>query len=209
MRESLTFWQRALLCLTVVVGSAVAELPAAYTPCIACHGSQAQGNPALNAPALAGLSASYLVRQLQHFSSGLRGNAEGDTTGAQMVAFASMLNESDRQVIADSLASLPSRRRPATIEGDVTQGEKLFNANCGDCHGAFAQGNEAFSAPRLVGQHDQYLFDQVMKFKNGQRGYAADDRLGRQMAFMSSEIADAAALRHVVAYIQSVRVPAP
>ncbi|EAR07355.1 c-type cytochrome [Reinekea blandensis] len=209
MRESLTFWQRALLCLVVAVGSVSAELPPAYTACLACHGANGEGNPALKAPALASLNADYIVRQLNNFADGHRGTAEGDATGAQMTAFATMLNEADRQAIAQGLALLPSQRRPATIDGDAAKGEKLFNANCGDCHGAFAEGNEAFSAPRLVGQHDQYLFDQVMKFKNGQRGYAADDRLGRQMAFMSSEIADETALRHVVAYIQSLPVPAP
>lgn len=210
MREIFTFWQRVLLCLLFVAGAATAaELPNAYATCIACHGAAGEGNVGLKAPALAGLSADYLTRQLQNFKSGVRGASEGDAMGAQMRPFATMLSDTDMQAVTQALAALPSQRRSATLEGDTVNGQKLYNASCGDCHGAFAEGNDAFSAPRLVGQHDQYLFDQVMKFKNGQRGYLKDDRLGRQMAFMSSEIADATALRNVVAYIQSLEVPAP
>jgi cytochrome c553 len=195
-----------LACLFSSVSlSALAELPTSYAVCASCHGANAEGNPALKAPALAGQKAAYIQRQLQNFKAGLRGTAEGDATGAQMVAFANMISESDAATLAAALEAMPTPLAPATLGGDVAKGQKLYNANCGDCHGAFAEGSDAFNAPKLVGQHDQYLFDQFMKYKNKQRGYVKEDKLGRQMAFMSSEISTEADLKDVVAYILSLQ----
>jgi cytochrome c553 len=52
--------------------------------CGACHGGQAQGNPGLNAPALAMLDAAYLKTQYQNFRLGIRGAHPDDTYGRQM-----------------------------------------------------------------------------------------------------------------------------
>lgn len=52
--------------------------------CGACHGGQAQGNPGLNAPALAILDGAYLKRQVLNFQQGLRGVHPDDTYGRQM-----------------------------------------------------------------------------------------------------------------------------
>lgn len=52
--------------------------------CGACHGGQAQGNPGLNAPALAMLDATYLRAQYQNFQLGLRGSHPDDKYGRQM-----------------------------------------------------------------------------------------------------------------------------
>ena len=52
-------------------GAGRPAMPAAgqalYAVCTACHGAQAEGNPALNAPKLSGQAAWYLKRQLQQF----------------------------------------------------------------------------------------------------------------------------------------------
>ncbi|HWY94198.1 MAG TPA: c-type cytochrome, partial [Steroidobacteraceae bacterium] len=51
----------------------VAAGQASYAVCSACHGAQAEGNPQLNAPKLAGQAGWYLTRQLQDFKLGIRG----------------------------------------------------------------------------------------------------------------------------------------
>lgn len=56
--------------------------------CGACHGGQAQGNPALNAPKLSGQSTAYLQRQMLNFSTGIRGNHPDDKFGRQMAMMA-------------------------------------------------------------------------------------------------------------------------
>jgi cytochrome c553 len=52
--------------------------------CGACHGGKAQGNPGLNAPALALLDAAYLKSQYLNFQQGVRGAHADDTYGRQM-----------------------------------------------------------------------------------------------------------------------------
>ena len=52
--------------------------------CSSCHGRNAEGNPAVNAPRLVSFDAPYLARQLNGFQSGLRGSHEDDIYGGQM-----------------------------------------------------------------------------------------------------------------------------
>jgi cytochrome c553 len=59
--------------------------------CGACHGGQAQGNAALNAPRLAGLDEVYLRRQYSNFAAGLRGSHPDDRYGRQMKMMSTML----------------------------------------------------------------------------------------------------------------------
>ena len=59
--------------------------------CAACHGQKGEGNQGLNAPKLADQDDWYLVRQLQNYKSGVRGNNPKDAFGAQMKPMAAML----------------------------------------------------------------------------------------------------------------------
>ncbi len=58
--------------------------------CGACHGGQAQGNKAFNAPKLAGQDSDYLLRQMQNFTKGIRGTDTDDKFGRQMAMMAKM-----------------------------------------------------------------------------------------------------------------------
>ena len=75
-----------------------------YTSCGACHGGEAQGNYALQAPALAGQDDWYLKRQLENFRLGIRGTHEEDNYGHQMVLMARSLQ--NEQSINDLMAYL-------------------------------------------------------------------------------------------------------
>lgn len=67
--------------------------------CIACHGINAKGNPALGAPQLAGLDGYYQIQQLRNFKSGIRGSNQKDEFGVQMVPFANML-KTEKEIIS-------------------------------------------------------------------------------------------------------------
>lgn len=62
-----------------------------YATCGACHGQNGEGQQALNAPALAGQSEWYIVRQLENFKNGVRGSDPKDTFGMQMAPMAQTL----------------------------------------------------------------------------------------------------------------------
>ena len=80
-----------------------------YGTCSVCHGARAEGNRDLNAPALAGQSDWYLVRQLEKYKSGIRGAAAGDISGAQMRAAAGILMDAtDIQNVVAYINSLAS-----------------------------------------------------------------------------------------------------
>ena len=164
---------------------------ALYTPCVACHGPNAEGMPALNSPGLAGQSESYLMRQLWDFKKGNRGAAEGDTIGAQMRPMAMALP--DGQAIANVaayLSSLPPSKPAATIEGDADNGQKLYTSKCGACHGGQGWGNEALYTPRLTIIGDAYLIRQVNNFQDGLRGAHKDAQYGKQMAMMAKVVTE-------------------
>lgn len=73
-----------------------------YQPCAACHGADASGSEALRAPALNHNYDWYLVKQLEHFKSGVRGAEQGDVTGAQMAGMVASLP--DEQAMKDVVA---------------------------------------------------------------------------------------------------------
>jgi cytochrome c553 len=172
------------------------EQPASYNQCIACHGEQAQGNEQLNAPSLAGLSATYLTRQLANFSSGLRGSHKEDILGKQMLIFSKQLDKNkDIPKLTAYLSNMPLVKPSQNTSGDLKNGSRYYQAKCGACHGGKAQGNSAFNAPKLAGQNVDYLNRQMKNFVNGIRGTHKDDKLGRQMAMMAkttsgNELAD-------------------
>jgi cytochrome c oxidase subunit 2 len=142
-----------------------------YATCVVCHGSNAEGVAALNSPALAGQSESYMIRQLWDFKNGKRGAADGDTIGAQMRPMAMTLKDGEAIAnVAAYLAALPPSKPAATIEGDIANGQELFSSRCGACHGGKGWGNEALHTPRLNSIGDSYLMRQVQNFQNGLRG---------------------------------------
>jgi len=198
-------WQVILPLVIAFAGAAHATDPnagkALYGTCIACHGANGEGNPALNSPALAGQSAAYIARQLTFFKTGVRGTTEGDTFGAQMLPMAATLAD-DMAVenMATYLASLPGTQPAATVKGDVVAGNKQYQSKCGACHGSRGQGNDALNSPKLTGVGDAYLVRQVRAFQQGLRGSHADDTFGRQMKMMSVLVSDNE-LNDVIAFL--------
>lgn len=178
-----------------------------YNACSSCHGAQAEGNPALQAPALAGLSADYLSRQLEHFKAGRRGGDPTDNIAAPMRAMAATLvDEQAVQAVSTYLASLPLPAITPSLSGNADQGSRLYQAKCGACHGGKAEGNPAMNSPRLRQQHDSYLQRQVVHFRQGVRGSDPTDRYGKQMKMMAASVNDADLL-DVLAYISSLDRP--
>ena len=77
-----------------------------FNNCSYCHGNNAQGNYAMNAPKLAGQHAWYLKRQLQSFKTGIRGSHPSDLYGDQMSLMSKTLHS--EQAIDDVIFYITS-----------------------------------------------------------------------------------------------------
>ena len=174
---------------------------ALYDTCVACHGANGEGNAELLAPGLAGQSESYLTRQIWDFKNRRRGAAPDDTAGAQMLAMADTLKDGSAVTnVATYLASLPANEPPATISGNVENGQKQFTSKCGACHGGQGWGNEALFTPKLTVIGDSYIIRQVENFQNGVRGVHQDAKYGKQMAMMAKVVSEQE-LNDIVAFL--------
>ncbi|TXS93996.1 c-type cytochrome [Parahaliea maris] len=195
--------------LVLVARPALAEADlergkALYATCATCHGADAGGNVALQAPRLNHLREVYLVEQLGKFRSGLRGAEGASVQARQMAPMAATLP--DEQALLDVafyIASLDSAVPEGTVEGDVAMGADYYNQFCGACHGPTAEGNVALNSPALAGSDDWYLMAQLKAFRDGSRGAVAGDRTGRQMRAMAAVLPSEQALADVIAFIQS------
>lgn len=175
-----------------------------YAVCSACHGQNAEGIAALNAPANAGQDPWYMTRQLKNFKAGIRGAHPDDTFGAQMRPMAMVLTTDEQ--IADVVAyinSLEPPNPPKTVEGDVELGKQAYET-CIPCHGEHGEGAQSLDAPRLSKQHDWYIVRQLENFIAGIRGSHPKDIYGAQMRIMSQMLESDERIRAVAAYIATL-----
>ncbi len=190
---------------TQVASSGNAALGAAqYAVCAACHGQQGEGLQALNAPKIAGQSPWYLKRQIQNYKAGMRGVHENDIFGKQMAPMAATLvNDAAIDNVIAHIATFPDNPSPATVDGDVANGQRLYNT-CAYCHGKDGAGIQAINAPRMAGMTDWYLVNQLKNFRAGVRGQHPQDFYGKQMGFMGRTIHSDELINDLVAYINTL-----
>lgn len=181
----------------------VAAGAASYAVCAACHGPQAQGQVALNAPKLAGQDARYLKEQLRKYRAGIRGTHEEDVFGRQMQPMAATLvNDTMVDNVVAYIGSQPDTPASTTVSGDAERGAELY-VTCANCHGPDGMGIP-MSGPRQAGISDWYLLNQLKNFKAGIRGGHPADLHGKQMVFMARILLDEQSMRDVVAYINTL-----
>ncbi len=143
--------------------------------CITCHGPRLLGKPEDGFPRLAGLSAAYIVAQLDAFARGTRPNVV-------MLPVATALSTAERAALGVYLAGLPAAAAGMaspdrdTVAVPGSPGESLAAAGrwadglpgCDQCHGPGGIGvGTAF--PPLAGQPTLYLVRQLRAWKEGTR----------------------------------------
>ena len=205
MKKFLVMSVAMVTCLLSAASEAQSEASEYYNDhyCMTCHGVDGKGNEGVSAPRLAGMEPWYLKRQLESFRSGIRGTHKMDLQGTEMQPMAAKLSDDSIEDIVAWVGTWEYMPTDITLEGD-TQAGKMLYTSCASCHGAEAQGNEALGAPALAGQSDWYLATQLENFKAGYRGQDPQDRFGSQMVAMASMLADEAAIKNIVSYINTL-----
>jgi cytochrome c oxidase subunit 2 len=201
-----------------------------YQACGFCHGVQGQGRQRLDAPALAGMEAWYIERQVRNFDSGLRGMHAEDLPGRQMALTTGMLrNDATIKNVAAYIETLTPggplevrpdgvlfplerpfewRSRYAALEvsepGDVAAGQSTFAVTCALCHGANGQGSDPLGGNKLTDLPSYYIARQLKYFRDGIRGAESGDAFGAQMAAMARILTDDQAIADIIAYIDTL-----
>ena len=128
-----------------------------------------------------------------------------DIQGLRMRPMALTLrNEEEVALVSAYVANLKPGEPQHTLQGgDAAKGAAAFGV-CTACHGADGKGNEALSAPPLVGADDWYLMNQLVNFKAGIRGAAPGDTRGATMRPMAATLTDEQAMKDVLAHIATL-----
>lgn len=179
-----------------------AAVPASVTAvqvCSNCHG--ADGNSVSpNFPRLAGQQAVYLEAQLHNFRLHQRSDPEGyeymwgisrKLTDEQIKGLATYFSQQTPRSNAAVDASLSADGKTIYENGVSSKG----TPPCQACHGDQAQGMASF--PRLAGQHADYLFKQLMVFKE------TEGRPGTPMKEITHQL-EPHEMKAVAAYLQAL-----
>ena len=141
-----------------------AALSNVIAKCDGCHGPRGDSTSTAT-PRLNGQQAGYIAARLRSLRDPTR-----QTPHATHAMFSTSSNVGDETI--DALAKHYAGQAPTPAQGRgplAAEGRKLY-ANgggeripaCQSCHGAAGQGTE--TAPRLAGQHADYLTDQMDAF---------------------------------------------
>lgn len=161
--------------------------PAVYISCISCHGPDGLGSEAIHAPPIAGQRAAYLEAQLLAFRSGERGGHNADIWARQMALMSKPLSDSDISSLAFFLSQQPRWAVPA-VKADQTP---TGFAVCGNCHGEKPSAAGDLDVPQVWGMPSEYLFRQLIAYRDGIRGHRASEGSPNVMSqIMNSSMTD-------------------
>lgn len=167
--------------------------------CAACHA--VDGNSASPAnPKLAGLNYEYINKQLLNFKSAER-------KSPVMSGIVANLTPQDMQNLAAYYSAQQPKDAKAKDQALALLGQKVYRGGvqgsgvpaCASCHGAQGKGIPA-QFPRLAGQHTDYIYAELNKFRTGER---ANDG-AKMMRTIAAKMTDAD-MRAVATYIQGLR----
>lgn len=195
-----------LLALLLCICSAYAEKSGkeAYKlSCVQCHGENgAGGKEFLQGPNLTILKDKYFKEQ---FKAILDGERKGPgTVNMLKILKESKLSDKEIQAAADYAMKLPRAGANHMKFGDAKKGKAKYSTMCIHCHGAKAEGysNPALPAPRLAGQSDFYIVDQIKAYKAGHRDTGTP--ANQQMKAMSNLLVTEDDMKNVAAYIRTL-----
>lgn len=184
--------------------------------CAACHSDNGQGGKKGEYPRIAGQQAKYIESQLKSFRSRTRVNIPmfpytqerelSDEDIKDIAAYLSGIVLDTKMPTytgtEDALTKLQMAEKVMIIpraEGDLANGEALYQKQCAACHGKTGKGRGMF--PMLVGQYTNYLLRQVDLYLKGDRPHDEDGTVGRLNALKAQDIQD------IMAYLTSIQEP--
>jgi len=182
------------------------------TACGGCHGEKALGMDAMEAPRLANIGQSYVLKQLDDYATDKRTDPGA---GAAMNDIAKALNEQDRRDVSAYLDTFEYETEPSDLKalaaggkvGDpkkgmiiMTKGIKPQVPACKDCHGLSGRSQ---NIPAIHQQKYVYLVNQLNRYRDGSR---ANDHAVNKVGIMrriSKKLSDEN-IADIAAYLSTV-----
>lgn len=161
--------------------------------CFSCHGEDGNSKDP-QSPKLAGQYGIYIAKQIHNYQTGL-------LIHKNMNAIASVVSDKELADIAAYFASQPMMR--GTSASANRKGQKLFEngdlskmrVSCNSCHGVTGKGlspdNPVY--PVIGGQHRDYIFMQLRKFRDGARNNSTGGVMNTTVHSLSDADLDALA----------------
>jgi cytochrome c553 len=195
------YWVLLSCALALVSAPATAApSPERLQLCASCHGANGNSTTPEN-PKLAGLQARYASQQMKDFKSGKR-------VSAVMAGIMATIDDAEIELLATYFHEQKPvlAPAPATDAKRLAQGKEIYFEGivgsavpaCSGCHTETGKGTNRY--PRVAGQHAQYLIQQMLAYKSGER--KNDDReLMRAVATRMTE----PEIRAVSEFIQTLK----
>ena len=182
--------------------------------CAACHSDNGQGGKKGEYPRIAGQQTKYIESQLRNFRARTRVNIpmfpytqERELSDEDIKDISAYLNgiklDTKMPIYTgneDALTRLLMAEKVMIIpraEGDLANGEKIFQKQCAGCHGKTGKGKGMF--PMLVGQYTNYLQRQVDLYLKGDRPHDEEGTVGVLNGLKAQDIQD------ILAYLTSIQ----
>jgi cytochrome c553 len=171
---------------------------AAFEPCVGCHRPDASGRTSGAYPRLSGQHGTVLMKQIVDIRSGRRLNPK-----MQPFIEDHVLTPYDIADIAVFLQALPVAADNGKGPGSgAARGKQIYDADCGDCHGARGQGSAPRFYPMVAAQHYRYLLRELKFIRDGDRANANPDMVQMIKPYAN---ADLEALADYMAQLPPVR----
>lgn len=175
--------------------------------CKECHGDNGAGGKDFGqAPNITILDEFYFRKQFDAIRKKIRKGPGATLMNVYLEQKAKLSKEEIEAAIQYALKLKPAEPNHKKGFGDASNGAARY-ALCGTCHGQSGKGNinPALLAPRLAGQADFYIVDQLKNFKNGHRGNGTSIS-EIQMKGMANYIENEKVMKDIAAYLRSFKL---
>lgn len=175
-----------------------------WQSCLVCHSTVEMQR----GPRLEHLPPWYLESQMRKYLDGTRGtNPDNRSEYLMGTAVKNVDHILDVGALSRYISQQPKIPPLQSIKGDVTNGRAIYKSRCASCHRE-GDGSKMLKSPPLIGLDDWYLYDQLRKFRDADRGYHDDDKQGIAMGVAVQGMSDDQ-FRDIVAYILTDLNPDP
>ncbi|MCM8529403.1 MAG: c-type cytochrome [Lentisphaeraceae bacterium] len=204
--NKLFLYLSAFLFCTLSTQAAKTGKQAYEVSCKECHGDNGAGGKDFGqAPNITILDEYYFRKQFTLIREKKRKGPGTVLMNKYLDETAKLSPEELEAAIVYALELPPAKPNHKNDFGDATKGAVRY-ALCAACHGPGGRGNinPGLPAPRIAGQSDFYVFEQLKGFKEGHRD--GDTPSAIQMKGMAKTLENDEAIKNIAAYIRTFKL---